>query len=117
MFCVSVITTMISQCSYSYDQGYEDGKEQFMKSIDELIEKVNDLQADCNDLYEEVRYYEKLAEVNGISSYSKEVWNFIDMYAMLKNSYFKGHISEGTFFDAMDSEVYRLRNIPKIEKK
>ena len=30
-------------------------------------------------------YYEKLAEVNGISSYSKEVWNFIDMYAMLKN--------------------------------
>ena len=88
-----------------------------MRSIDELIEKVNDLQADCNDLYEEVRYYEKLAEVNGISSYSKEVWNFIDMYAMLKNSYFKGDISEGTFFDAMDSEVYRLRNIPKIEKK
>ena len=85
-----------------------------MKSIDELIEKVNDLQADCNDLYAGVRYYEKQYEVEGMSSYSDEVRQFIDTYEMLKNGYFKGHISEKLFFEAMDSEVDHLKNILKI---
>lgn len=85
-----------------------------MNKIDELYKKVNDLQADCDDLYAEVRYYEKQSEVEGMSSYSDEVRQFIDTYTMLKNGYFKGHISEKLFFEAMDSEVYHLRNILKI---
>ena len=85
-----------------------------MSKIDELYKKVNDLQADCDDLYAEVRYYEKQYEVEGMSSYSDEIRQFIDTYAMLKNNYFKGHISEKLFFDTMDSEVDHLGTILKI---
>lgn len=85
-----------------------------MSKIDELYKKVNDLQAYCDDLYAEVRYYEKQSEVEGMSSYSDEIRQFIDTYAMLKNNYFKGHISEKLFFDTMDSEVDHLGTILKI---
>ena len=82
-----------------------------MNKIDELRKKVNDLQADCNDLYAEVRHYEKLSDIEGMGSYSDEIRQFIDTYEMLKDNYFKGHVSEQLFFDALDDEVDHLRDI------
>lgn len=91
------------------------------KEVEKLIESLQkqliQQKNEYAELYDELKYDENLLEnanMNRMIGTIDAIRQFIDTYEMLKNNYFKGHISEKLFFEAMDSEADHLRNILKI---
>lgn len=75
----------------------------------QLIQKKNEYA----ELYDELKYDEKLIENANINYMIDNVKLFIDTYEMLKNDYLKGYITEDDFFDDMDLNIDRMKKAIK----
>lgn len=83
------------------------------KEVEKLIESLQkqliQQKNEYAELYDELKYDEKLLETANMNRIIDNVTLFIDTYEMLKNDYLKGYITEDDFFDDMDLNVNRMK--------
>lgn len=88
--------------------------EEVEKLIENLQKQLIQKKNEYAELYDELKYDEKLLENDANTNYMIDnVKLFIDTYEMLKNDYLKGYITEDDFFDDMDLNVNRMKKAIK----